>query len=123
MALTNHYFTPNHIIVNYELGNMIIILWKSYDIKLYTIFLFIFQFFILMIFLEIIELNFCHLNDNTKRNIQIRGDNDMEDKDRKDTVLEIGGYIIEIDDNNKYNNNNINNNNNFPIINENNENN
>ena len=120
MALTNYYFTPNHIIVNYELGNMIIFLWKSDNIKYYTIILFVFQFFILMIFLEIIELNFCHLNDNTKRNIQIRGYNDMEDKDRKDTVLEIGGYIIEVDDNNKYNNNI---NNNFPIINENNENN
>jgi len=110
LALTNYYFTPNHIIVNYELGNMIIILWKSHDIKLYTIFLFIFQFFILMIFLEIIELNFCHLNDNTKRNIQIRGYKDMEDKDKRDTVIEISGYILEEDISRKNsgdNNNNI----------------
>ena len=110
MALTNYYFTPNHIIVNYELGNMIIILWKSHDIKLYTIFLFIFQFFILMIFLEIIELNFCHLNDNTKRNIQIRGYTDMEDKDKRDTVIEISGYFLEEDISRKNsgdNNNNI----------------
>ena len=97
MALTNYYFTPNHIIVNYELGNMIIFLWKSDNIKYYTIILFIFQFFILMIFLEIIELNFCHLNDNTKRNIQIRGYKDMEDKDKRDTVIEISGYFLEED--------------------------
>ncbi len=45
--------------------------------RFYCIFFFILQFFGLMIYLEIIELNFCKLNENTKRNIDLRGVEDV----------------------------------------------
>ena len=37
----------------------------------------IFEVFFILVFLEIIELNFCGLQLNTKRNIQIRADMDI----------------------------------------------
>ena len=39
--------------------------------------LFPLQFFVLMLYLEIIELKFCGLNTNTRRNIQIRGQKEL----------------------------------------------
>ena len=97
MALTNYYFSPNHIIVSYELGNMLSFLIKSFShIKYYTIFLFVFQIILLMIFLELLELNFCKLNENTKKNIQKRADKDMADMAKYDSILELeSGYLID----------------------------
>ena len=100
MALTNYYFSPNHLVANYELGNMIIFLMNSKSkIKYYSLFLFILQLFILMIFLEIIELNFCSLNENTKRNIQIRANDDIRETIKDDDLIEVSpGYFIRKDD-------------------------
>ena len=96
MALTNFYFTPSHIVVNNELANMIIFLLKSdSNIKYYSIFIFVFQFILFMIFLELLELDFCNLNEYTKRNIQIRAKNDMN-REYYYSVCEIEpGYILE----------------------------
>lgn len=96
MALTNFYFTPSHIVVNNELSNMIIFLLKSdSNIKYYSIFIFVIQFIIFMILLELIELDFCNLNENTKRNIQIRAKDDMN-RDYRYSLCEVEpGYILE----------------------------
>ena len=102
MALTNFYFGPNHLIVNNELGNMIIFLLKSESkIKYYSIILFVIQFFFLMVFLELIELNFCNLNKNTKRKIQIRANDDIDGMNniRNSSCEVIPGYNIETDNN------------------------
>ena len=53
------------------------------------IILFILQFFIILIYLEIIELNFCGLNKNTKRKIQIRANNEMNFSESRDRNLSI----------------------------------
>ena len=100
MALTNYYFSPNHLVANYELGNMIIFLMNSKSkTKYYSLFLFILQLFILMIFLEIIELNFCGLNKNTKRNIQIRANEDIQEANQDEDLIEVSpGYYIHKDD-------------------------
>ena len=100
MALTNLYFSPNHVVVTDVIANMLIFLLKNdSNIKYYTIIPFLFQFLLLMIFLELIELNFCGLNKNTKRNIQIRARGDIEDIDNDDSLVEVSGYIVE--ENNK----------------------
>ena len=103
MALTNFYFSPNHVIVNDMIANMFIFLFKSDSkIKYYAIILFVFQFILLMIFLELLELDFCGLNENTKKNIQSRASLDMqniEKVDDRETLAEVSGYIFE--DNNR----------------------
>ena len=43
------------------------------------------QFIALLIHLEILELNFCNLNKNTKRNVEIRGDIDVLNEGRDST--------------------------------------
>ena len=48
---------------------------------------FILQFFVLMIYLEILELNFCNLNENTKRNIELRGLIDITGEFGRDSSL------------------------------------
>ena len=68
--------------------------------KYYCIIFFILQFFSLMIYLEIIELDFCALNNNTKRSIQSREFDDFVE--RNDTYqsgnAEINGeYIVKAD--------------------------
>lgn len=105
MALTNYYFTPNHLVCIDQLGKMIKIIWhEKKDFKYYYIIPFFLQLIILMIFLEILELNFCGLNKNSKKNIQIRENtemneiNDMNDIDRSQTDIEIEpGYIVKED--------------------------
>ena len=79
---------------------------KNEPEKLYCIIFFAIQFFSLMIYLEIFELNFCNLNENTRRNINLRGLlDDLEENGRDSTVIDINkDYFIdksEIDDNHK----------------------
>lgn len=102
MALTNYYFTPNHLVCIDQLGKMIrVIVNESKNLKYIYIFPFSLQLIILMIFLEILELNFCGLNKNSKKNIQIRAISEMndldkdDDIDRSETDIEIvPGYMI-----------------------------
>ena len=52
-----------------------------------------------MFFLEVFELNFCDLNKNTRKNIQIRENKDMDMRDsiNSNNYTEIKGYLIEND--------------------------
>jgi len=68
-----YYFNPNYILISFQMSKIIQVLIDKDIQKYYCIFFFILQFFGLMIYLEIIELNFCKLNENTKRNIDLRG--------------------------------------------------
>ena len=79
--------------------------------KWYSLILFLFQFLGLMFFLEILEYNFCGLNNNTKRNIQLREDLDMANRDSlSSNNIELNGYIFnnDNDDINEENSNNKN---------------
>ena len=53
----------------------------------------------MLFYLEIIELNFCKLNKNTRRNIQIRGEDDFlgrtESGSRSQSIVELtSGYYL-----------------------------
>ena len=94
------YFTPNHMMIAYELLKIYHVLIKSpSENKYYSLIFFVLQFFILMFYLEIFEFNFCKLNENTKRNVQQRaGSEDLIDdkssKSQRSTIIELGtGYI------------------------------
>ena len=95
------YFTPNHIMISYELIKIYYVLKNSpCENRWYSIILFILQFLILMFYLEIFEFNFCKLNKNCKRNIMLRAGteeliDDKTDKSNRSTMIELGiGYVI-----------------------------
>ena len=102
------YFTPNHMMIAYELLKIYHVLIKSpSENKYYSLIFFVLQFFILMFYLEIFEFNFCKLNENTKRNIQNRAvsegliDN-KSSKSQRSTYIELGtDYILKGNENNK----------------------
>ena len=94
--------TPNHLLVGQVL-RMLLLDFKFIDkeYKLYgNIIIFIVKIFSLLFYIEILECNFCGLNRNTKRNIQLRAfleDNirGIVDEDDRDDLEISPGYIIE----------------------------
>ena len=102
----------NHLLIGYEISKISNILMKTTSgYKWYSLILFLFQFLCLMFFLEILEYNFCGLNNNTKRNIQLREDLDMANRDSlSSNNIELNGYIFnnDNDDINEENSNNKN---------------
>ena len=110
--LNIYYFNPNYILISYHIAkvvNNIIDLIKGEPEKLYSLIFFVLQFFSLMIYLEIIELNFCKMNENTKRNINLGGLLDMDgESDRKSTIIDINkDYYIDTSINDGQKDNNI----------------
>ena len=83
--LTIFYFSPNFILIIFQLSAIARNIMDNSAHKLYCIIFYAIQLFALMIHLEIIELNFCDLNKNTKRNIDLRGMNDVIFEERDST--------------------------------------
>ena len=98
--LTIFYFTQNHIYTTYIFIKLFdLLLKKENNLKYISILFFIFQFLGLLVYLEIIELNFCNLNENTKKNIRdreiIEKNNLESNEDGRDSLIEISpGYIL-----------------------------
>ena len=83
-----YYFNPNYFLINFQFSKFVMALINNKEPKrFFCIIFFILQFFCLMIYLEIIELNFLGLNKNTKRNIELRGIEEVSGNDRKDSIL------------------------------------
>ena len=94
--LNVYYFNPSFILIIFQLSSITDSLIKKPAEKSYCIVFYILQFFALMIHLEIIELNFCGLNKNTKRNVELRGILDIS-KERKDSSVEFNNIDINKD--------------------------
>ena len=100
--LTLFNFTPDYVLISVSLSKFVNFLIDYQSDRYYFIIFFILQFFCLLLYLEIIELNFCKLNKNTRRNIQIRGDQDISGENESDSqrasLFEISpGYLIDDD--------------------------
>ena len=77
LLLTNkiiYNFTIYHIYTASLLDNFITIIVNNYKLteKIFLTLSFCIELLMILVFLEIIELNFCGLNENLKRNIEIR---------------------------------------------------
>ena len=97
--LTLDYYSPNYMLIAYEVLKIYIVLMESKsDYKWYSLIIFVVQFLVLMFYLEIFEFNFCHLNKNTKKNVQKRAMTEelIDDKtSSRSTYAEVGsGYVI-----------------------------
>ena len=80
------YFSPEFILIIFQLSSFIKNIIINPTEKLYCIVFYIILFIALMIHLEILELNFCGLNKYTKRNIDLRGLEDVLGEGRDSTV-------------------------------------
>ena len=81
--LNIYYFSPNFILIIFQISAIAKIIMNNSAEKLYCIAFFIIQFFSLMVHLEILELNFCGLNRHTKTNINFRSMNELISEERE----------------------------------------
>ena len=96
VILNVYYFSPNFIIIIFQFSRITKNLISSSASKLYCLIFYAIQFFALMIHLEIIELNFWGLNKYTKKNIDLRGVDDIT-LERQDSMLDKGAVDINND--------------------------
>ena len=99
IILNVYYFSPNIILIIFQFSRItknIMSNISNSPSKLYCIVFYAIQFFALMAHLEIIELNFLGLNKYTKRNIDLRGMDDIT-LERKDSMLDQGCIDINKD--------------------------
>ena len=94
-----YYLNPNFNLIGFHLSKIVQVLIDENNEKFYCIIIFILQLFCLMIYLEIIELNFCDLNKNTKRKINLRGIDDLSGDTGSDSNSALGIGNIDIDQN------------------------
>ena len=112
--LNIYYFSPNYILISFQFSKFVDVLINESDSKKYfTIIFFVIQLFFLMIYLEILELNFCNLNQNTKKSIDFRSTIDSSGENGRDSTIGLGVVDINADcsldlsENGDKNNNNI----------------
>ena len=99
IILNVYYFSPNIILIIFQFSRITKNIMSNISNspgKLYCIVFYAIQFFALMVHLEIIELNFLGLNKYTKRNIDLRGMDDIT-LERKDSMLNQGCIDINKD--------------------------
>ena len=112
--LNIYYFSPNFILISFQFNKFVDVLINEKDTKKYfTIIFFVVQIFFLMIYLEIIELNFCDLNKNTKKNIDLRSIIEASGQNGRDSTVGLGvvdinaDYTLNLSENGNENDNNI----------------
>ena len=98
-------FSPDYILIGNQAGLIFIDIYLIDEKYQYSsILLFILLIFSLLFYLEILEYNFCDLNKNTKRNIQIRAESENFIDDTIDDKIELSpGYIVKESEENNSN--------------------
>jgi len=89
------YFSLNHVLISFTLYYIVIYTficaysYNEYKYNLYFLIPAVFQIISLLFFLEILEFNFCGLNKNTKRNIMLREEAEMQFRNSISSDIEI----------------------------------
>jgi hypothetical protein len=98
-------FSPDYILIGNQAALIFVDIYLIDEKYQYSsILLFIFLIFSLLFYLEIFEYNFCDLNKNTKRNIQIRAESENFIDDTIDDKIELSpGYIVKESEENNSN--------------------
>jgi hypothetical protein len=95
-----YYFNITFFLINLIFSKFVLsLIDKKESKKFFCIIFFLLQNFCLMVYLEIIELEFLGLNKNTKRNIELRGIEDIQGDNGRDSSI---GLNDSIDINNDY---------------------
>ena len=89
------YFSLNHVLISFTFYYIVIYTfiyaysYNEYKYYLYFLIPAVFQIISLLFFLEILEFNFCDLNKNTKRNIMLREEAEMQFRNSISSDIEI----------------------------------
>jgi len=95
-----YYFNITFSLINFIFSKFVLsLIDKKESKKFFCIIFFLLQNFCLMVYLEIIEFEFWGLNKNTKRNIELRGIEDIQGDNGRDSSI---GLNDSIDINNDY---------------------
>ena len=95
-VLVIYYLRPNLLIVTDEINVLEGTIFYGDDPnRFYTIIPFFFQIFVMLFYFEIFELNFCNLNENTAKNIEMREEKDRQSRPSDSSLIELQEqYII-----------------------------
>ena len=94
-----YYFNPTFFLINFIFSKFVLgLIDKRESKKFFCIIFFLLQTFSLMVYLEIIELEFLGLNKNTKRNIELRGIEDISGENGRDSSIGVKDSIDINDD-------------------------
>ena len=96
-VLIIYLYSPNHMLIAYVINKIKKILSDKTRTDYYHLFCiipFVFQILSLLFYLEIFEFNFCNLNVNTKRNIQLREKEEMAPREKTENVIELSDNLI-----------------------------
>ena len=98
-------FSPDYILIGNQAALIFVDIYLIDEKYQYSsILLFFFLIFSLLFYLEIFEYNFCDLNKNTKRNIQLRAESENFIDDTIDDKIELSaGYIVKESEENNSN--------------------
>ena len=98
-------FSPDYILIGNQAALIFVDIYLIDEKYQYSsILLFILLIFSLLFYLEILEYNFCDLNKNTKRNIQLRAESENFIDDTIDDKIELSaGYIVKESEENNSN--------------------
>ena len=98
-------FSPDYILIGNQAALIFVDIYLIDEKYQYSsILLFILLIFSLLFYLEILEYNFCDLNKNTKRNIQLRAESENFVDNIIDDKIELSaGYIVKESEENNSN--------------------
>ena len=90
VILIIYYLRPNLLIITDEINVLEgIILFEDNPNRFYTLIPFVFQILSMMVYFEIIELNFCNLNINTAKNIEMREEKERISRPSDSSLIEL----------------------------------
>ena len=90
IILIMYYLRPNYLIISDQIDAYFdIIFYQHNPNRFYTLIPFVFQIFSILFYFEILELNFCDLNKNTAKNIQMREEKERKPRYSKSSEIEL----------------------------------
>ena len=93
-----YYLRPNYLIIDDEITNYSDDLFGDNENRFYTLIPFVLQILLMLFYFEILEFNYCGLNKNTAKNIQIREEKESGDRNSEASLIELNAqYYVKED--------------------------
>ena len=91
-----YYLRPNYLIIDDEITNYSGDLFGDNENRFYTLIPFLLQILLMLFYFEILEFNYCDLNKNTAKNIEIREENESKNRTSDASIIELNSQYISL---------------------------